>query len=110
VEAWSLEPETSITEETPMIQSLAAVLITGLALPVLATAQGPAGWRTDFSRHTVPLDEIVSGGPPKDGIPAIDRPGFVRVAEADEWLSPREPVVLVVEGAEAKAYPLQILM
>jgi hypothetical protein len=110
VEAWSLEPETSITEETPMIQSLAAVLITGLALPVLATAQRPAGWRTDFSRHTVPLDEIVSGGPPKDGIPAIDRPGFVRVAEADEWLSPREPVVLVVEGAEAKAYPLQILM
>jgi hypothetical protein len=87
---------------------LGLILITSPARP--AAGQGPAGWRTDFSRHTVPLDEILSGGPPKDGIPAIDRPRFVAVAEADEWLSPREPVVLVVEGAEAKAYPLQILM
>jgi hypothetical protein len=35
-------------------------------------------WRTDFSQHTVPLDEIVSGGPPKDGIPAIDHRGSYR--------------------------------
>ena len=41
----------------------------------------PASWRqewprTDFSRHSVEFDEIVSGGPPKDGIPAIDNPSF----------------------------------
>lgn len=39
--------------------------------------------RTDFSRHTVPLEEIISGGPPKDGIPAIDAPRFVAFAVAD---------------------------
>ncbi|MBA3761458.1 MAG: DUF3179 domain-containing protein [Gemmatimonadales bacterium] len=90
--------------------TLGAALAAALALAPVVTAQQQAGWRTDFSRHTVPLNEIVSGGPPKDGIPAIDRPKFIRVAEVDEWLSPREPVVLVAQGNEAKAYPLQILM
>ena len=68
------------------------------------------GWRTDFSRHTVPLAEIVSGGPPKDGIPAIDRPRFETVAQAARWLHEREPVVVVEVGDEARAYPLQILI
>ncbi|MGH7700691.1 MAG: DUF3179 domain-containing protein [Gemmatimonadales bacterium] len=67
-------------------------------------------WRTDFSRHTVPLAEIVSGGPPKDGIPAIDRPRFETVSRAARWLSDREPVVVVEIGDDARAYPLQILM
>jgi hypothetical protein len=39
---------------------------------------------TDFSRHTVPYREVFSGGPPKDGIPAIDAPSFVTTAEADK--------------------------
>lgn len=81
------------------------------ALAVGAHAQGgDDAWRTDFSRHTVPLDEIVPGGPPKDGIPAIDRPQFVPVREAGGWLDPRDPVVVVEHGAVAKAYPLQILI
>jgi hypothetical protein len=91
-------------------RALGAALAAVMALSPAATAQHPPGWRTDFSRHKVPLEEIVSGGPPKDGIPAIDRPNFVSVSSADEWLSPREPVVVVVEATEAKAYPLQILM
>jgi hypothetical protein len=65
---------------------------------------------TDFSRHSVPYSEILSGGPPKDGIPAIDTPKFVEVKEADEWLEPQEPVIEVVIGEEARAYPIQILM
>lgn len=64
---------------------------------------------TDFSRHTVPYSEIFSGGPPKDGIPAIDSPTFVSVAEANDWLRLQEPVVLVQVGDDARAYPLQIL-
>jgi hypothetical protein len=83
-----------------------AGLLTG---PAHAQSQG-GEWQTDFTKHTVPLDEIVPGGPPKDGIPAIDKPNFVSVAEADEWLSRREPIVVVAVGQEAKAYPLQILI
>ncbi len=66
-------------------------------------------WETDFSRHTVPLDEIVSGGPPKDGIPAIDDPSFVSVDDADDWLEDREPIAVVRHGGDTKAYPLRIL-
>src|SRR5688572_23878957 len=41
-----------------------------------------AEWKTDFSKHTVPLGEIMSGGPGKDGIPPIDAPKFVDVPAA----------------------------
>jgi len=74
----------------------------------------PAGaesqFRTDFGKHSVPYSEILPGGPPKDGIPAIDEPQFVGIEEADQWLEPQEPVVLVQVGDEARAYPVQILM
>ncbi len=78
-----------------------------------ATTSAPfdtAGWKTDFSRHSVPLTQIVSGGPPKDGIPAIDRPRFVSAAAADTWLKPQEPVILVAHGGDTRAYPLEILI
>jgi hypothetical protein len=65
---------------------------------------------TDFSKHNVPYSEILSGGPPKDGIPSIDEPQFIPVNEADEWLNDREPVVFVQVGDDARAYPIQILM
>jgi thiol-disulfide isomerase/thioredoxin len=69
-----------------------------------------AQFKTDFTKHSVSYDEILSGGPPKDGIPAIDTPKFVTVEEADEWLQPQEPVIMVEVGEVAKAYPIQILM
>lgn len=73
--------------------------------PVLALFE----FKTDFSRHSVPYEEIISGGPPKDGIPPIDEPKFISVEEAGEWLRPVEPVILVQVGEDARAYPLQIL-
>lgn len=78
---------------------------------VLAETRWRGEWpRTDFSKRTVALDEIDSGGPPKDGIPAIDRPRFVTPMEAGRWLDPREPVIVFEYGGDARAYPLQILM
>jgi len=90
--------------------------------PALPTARStlppdeppPAGaqheFSTDFSKHTAPYSDILSGGPPKDGIPAIDDPQFVSVAEADAWLKPVEPVILVQIGDDARTYPMQILI
>jgi hypothetical protein len=69
-----------------------------------------SGWETDFSRHTVPLSEFLSGGPGKDDIPAIDEPTFVPVEEAAEWLADREPVIELDFDGVARAYPLQILV
>jgi hypothetical protein len=68
--------------------------------PDLAT-----GWRTDFSRHTVPFSQFQSGGPGKDGIPALDRPRFAPVAKTT-YLKPKEPVI----DFRGRAYPLQILI
>jgi hypothetical protein len=67
-------------------------------------------FKTDFNKHSIPFSEIKSGGPPKDGIPAIDNPNFVTIEEANEWLEPVEPVVLLSINGDARAYPLQILM
>lgn len=69
-----------------------------------------SSWSTDFSRRTVPWDEIMSGGPPKDGIPAIDAPVTESVDAAAEWLSNRDPVILFEHNDEARAYPLAILI
>jgi len=69
-----------------------------------------AEWpKTDFSRRSVPFDEILSGGPPKDGIPAIDSPQFRTTAEITD-LADTEPVVSLHVGDRFRAYPLRILI
>jgi hypothetical protein len=67
------------------------------------------GWETNFCTHSVPYDEIFSGGPPRDGIPPIDNPRFESVSTADGWIEDLEPVILLDHKGEARAYPLQIL-
>jgi hypothetical protein len=67
-------------------------------------------WRTDFSKHSVPFEEFMGGGPPKDGIPAIDEPRFIDVSEADSFLEPKEPVAVLEQDGEVHAYPIQILV
>jgi hypothetical protein len=69
-----------------------------------------SGWETDFSKHSVPLSEFQSGGPPRDGIPPVDEPKPTSQADADEWLSEREPVLAVEVGDQVRAYPIQILV
>ena len=68
-----------------------------------------AGWKTNFARHIVPLREFQSGGPGKDGIQALDRPRFLRVAEVN-FLRPQEPVIALALAGRTRAYPLQILV
>lgn len=65
---------------------------------------------TDGVKHSVPLEEILSGGPPKDGIPSIDNPKFIFITEADEWLKDTEPGVAFSRGNTHRFYPYQILV
>ncbi|HET7875902.1 MAG TPA: DUF3179 domain-containing protein [Methylomirabilota bacterium] len=85
-------------------------LLAMLVFLAAASTSHAGGLRTDLSKALVPLDEIVSGGPPPDGIPAIDRPSFVTPAVTDAWLKPKEPVLALEINGDARAYPLQILM
>ncbi len=65
---------------------------------------------TDFSIRSVDLGEISSGGPPPDGIPAIDNPVFESVTDADTWLGPDWPVMFFEANGIPRAYPLAILI
>ena len=77
---------------------------------VLAQLPVSIEWpKTNFDKSNVDMNEILSGGPPKDGIPPIDEPKFVSPDSAAQWLDPREPVVVVVLPSAARAYPIQIL-
>lgn len=62
----------------------------------------------DFSKHSIPTSEIRSGGPPKDGIPALTDPKFISAGQA-KYLKPQDRVLGVVLNGEARAYPLRIL-
>lgn len=63
----------------------------------------------DTARHSIPLDEIKRGGPPKDGIPALDRPRFLSAREAAGEIKADDRVLGLALNGEAKAYPVSIL-
>lgn len=68
-----------------------------------------SGLTTNFCLHSVDYADILSGGPPPDGIPPIDAPTFDPISTGDTWLKAADPVLAVSVGEEAKAYPLAIL-
>lgn len=95
-------------------------LMSFIAILTAAGAIGPAkanpdrwraeGWnKTDFSKVAIDLSEIISGGPPKDGIPSIDTPKFTGAAEVKD-IGAKEPVIGFAMKGEARAYPLRVLM
>jgi hypothetical protein len=119
---WNADRE---PEMWPRMDRLSRVIIVFVAVwtivatapltgPAFAACEGRAcvfereGWTTDFSNATVNLDEVLSGGPPRDGIPSIDDPSFVAAAE-DSSLTARDPVIGLIIDGDARAYPLRIL-
>lgn len=96
---------------TSTLPATKEVEVPAALLPNEPPPQGAeAEFTTDFSKHSIPYNEILSGGPPKNGIPAIDDPQFISVAEADEWLAPNEPIIFFEHNTDARAYPIQIFM
>lgn len=63
----------------------------------------------NISNAIVPTSEILSGGPGRDGIPAIDQPSFIPANEVD-YLHPDDLVVSLSVGTEVRAYPLRVLV
>jgi hypothetical protein len=98
-----------------------APLMSVLLLAVMSVSPGsnahaePAAWKsegwhkTDFSKTRIGWNEIFSGGPPRDGIPSIDKPVFKAVGESGD-LTATEPVIGLEINGDARAYPLRILI
>jgi hypothetical protein len=57
----------------------------------------------------VPESELVSGGPGRDGIPALTNPVVVSASDGDAFLAPSALVLGVVENGETRAYPHNVL-
>jgi len=105
-----------------MITAAARFIFMILALTTVAIGAAfadPSAWRyewpsTDFSKTSIDYAEILSGGPPKDGIPAIDNPKFIPLSaledESSFSIEGSEPVVGVTIDGEMRAYPVSILM
>jgi len=63
----------------------------------------------DLSNASIDHKEIFSGGPPRDGIPAIDKPRFISIQHVD-FLKDDDIVIGMGSGKKAKAYPTRILV
>ena len=77
------------------------LLVLFLAIPV------HADW--DFSKHSIPVEDIRGGGPPRDGIPAPFNPEYLTAKEADKLLKPDERVLGLNLGGVSRAYPIRIM-
>lgn len=89
-----------------------AFLIAGLTLTPVAADPGQwasEGWKTEFTRTSIDLGDIISGGPPRDGIPSIDEPLFVPASEITD-IGDREPVIIYPLDGDSRAYPLRVLI
>lgn len=87
----------------------------GMAAATSAAVANPSIWKgewpdTDFSTTSVDdWSEILSGGPPKDGIPALSDPTFIQVSQ-ESRIGEREPVIAVeIDGETPRAYPIRYL-
>ena len=103
-----------------VIQTIILTLFIGFTSPVLATDKRqdcgqPDGFslmqwpKTDFTQCTISLAEIRSGGPGRDGIPAIDHVMVKPVAD-ETGLAATEPVISLSLNGEARAWPLRYLI
>ncbi|MDP1691358.1 MAG: DUF3179 domain-containing protein [Burkholderiaceae bacterium] len=88
--------------------TLARVLATALLIGGLGPVRAePSLNGFDLTDASIPVQAIQRGGPPKDGIPAIDRPRFVDAARAR--LGDDDRVLGISLGGVTRAYPVRIL-
>ncbi|HBY59073.1 MAG TPA: hypothetical protein DEH78_04585 [Solibacterales bacterium] len=89
---------------------ICAILLSPVLAPPAGAQLSPAIWETDLSKRLIDWSELKEEGPPKDGIPSLDKPQFEAVAAAASWLVPGEPVVVIERSGVVRAYPIQILL
>lgn len=107
-------PDTTVHERfgrergVPMacLRTLVSVLAVLLLLTEPAGAVEMNGF--DLGNAQIPIAAIERGGPPRDGIPALDAPRFTAVAQT-HWLKPQDRVLGIHHNGVARAYPVAIL-
>ncbi len=88
--------------------SRTAVVSGALALALCSAASAePRRNGFDLASSSVPEHEILNGGPPRDGIPALSLPAVVSAAEAP-WRDEDRVIGVTLDGT-SRAYPIAIL-
>ena len=94
-----------------ILTSVIAIVVATVVIIATTTSKHAAEAQQATQHNIVPLDQIVSGGPPPDGIPSIDNPKFVSVQEAgNNFLADSDLVLGLNINGDIRAYPLQILV
>lgn len=94
--------------------NLKQLFIFGLSIPVVLAGQiqNPDklkyNWKTDTSKHEVPLSDLTLTTP-RDVIPTLSYPGFIKRTDPLNKYFEYEPVIAIQQNGSAKAYPLSIL-
>ncbi len=92
------------------MKNLLAIVTTLLSIGLAGCAEAERSINGfNLANSRVPVDDIRSGGPPRDGIPSIDNPRFVSASDVD-YLKEDDAVVSVTIAGETRAYPLRILV
>jgi hypothetical protein len=82
-------------------------ILLGVVVYKFAVSAGPSNG-FDLSNATLPRDQILRGGPPRDGIPALTDPELIAAMDA-EYLEPTDRVVGITLKGQSRAYPIAIL-
>lgn len=95
-------------ERRSVAQCMATLAVALCLSAARAVAPDPADFNGfDVANASVPTQAIQRGGPPKDGIPAIDRPKFISAGQAR--LAEDDRILGVMLDGRARAYPVRIL-
>ncbi len=97
---------TVVSSRRLVVYAFAAIAIYALSVPAGMTASRTNGF--DLSDTLVPSAQIHHGGPPRDGIPAIDEPKFVNIGGVN-FLEDDDRVLGMHRNGTVKAYPIRIL-
>ena len=90
------------------MKQLIVILLYGLIFTLPLSMQAASLNGFNLSNTSIPAEEILSGGPGKDGIPAILHPKFV-LADKANFLSARDPILGITINGKYRAYPIKIL-
>jgi len=69
-----------------------------------------SGLKTNTAKASIPLDQVLSGGPGKDGIPAIFKPKFTNIKEAEKKINDDVDGLVVKVGDTVRFYPYNIMV
>ena len=90
------------------MKSIMKILIGTVVLSLSTTIFAATKNNFDLTGSLIPINEILQGGPPRDGIPSIDKPVFVSAAQA-KFMQPKDRVIGITVNGESRAYPINIL-